>query len=95
MARRLTIGEEQEIVSYMRDHPQASVRSVAQRFGRSRPTISDLRRRYALDKPQVPDSSVESGTATGKDSDPLEGINLFEMTEEQFESLVARLGTKP
>jgi hypothetical protein len=95
MARRLTIGEEQEIVSYMRDHPQASVRSVAQRFGRSRPTISDLRRRYALDKPQVPDPSVESGTATGTDSDPLEGINLFEMTEEQFESLVARLGTKP
>ena len=95
MARRLSISEEREIIEFMRSYPQASVRSVAQRFGRSRPTISDLRRRYALDKPQVPDSSVESGTATGTDSDPLEGINLFEMTEEQFESLVARLGTKP
>jgi hypothetical protein len=51
MARRLSIQEEQEIVAYIRANPQASVRAVAHRFGRSRPTIDSLRSRYALDKP--------------------------------------------
>ncbi len=72
MARRLTITEEQEIVTYMRDNPQASVRSVAQKFGRSRPTISDLRRRYALDKPQAPQEGQVSDPGPPGD-DPLVG----------------------
>lgn len=63
MARRLTITEEQQIVEHMRDNPGASIRTVARRFGRSRPTIADLRSRYALDRPAVADSVGESATS--------------------------------
>jgi hypothetical protein len=64
MARRLSIQEEQEIVEYMRANPQASVRSVASRFSRSRPTIDSLRSRYALDKLQAPDPDLEEPRAS-------------------------------
>ena len=67
MARRLTVGEETEIVAFMRSNPHASERSVAKHFGRSRPTIGSLRSRYGLDYPQATDSSEESvaTSATG------------------------------
>src|SRR5829696_1897127 len=56
MARRLSISEEREIADYLRDHPDDSIRRVAQLFNRSRPAIAALRTRYGLDKPQAPDS---------------------------------------
>ena len=96
MARRLLIAEEQEIVSYLRDHPQASVRSVAQRFGRSRPTIDSLRRRYALDRPQAPPEVQDPGPPRGVSGVEVEdAVKLFEMSDEQFEALCDRLADQP
>ena len=69
MARRLSVQEEQEIVSYMRDHPEASDRAVSRRFVRSRAIISRLRSRYALDKPQAPASlSGEAGASSSTEA---------------------------
>ena len=90
MARRLSINEEAEIVDYMRWHAGASVRSVARLFGRSRPTVSSIRDRYALDRPQAP-LEVQNRMPVPPEDDPLAGTNLFEMTDEQFEILVRRL----
>ena len=95
MARRLSIQEEREIIDFMRSNPRASVRSVAQRFGRSRPTISDLRIRYALDRPQAPPEVQDPRPPGGELSVAEESVNLFEMSDEAFEALCARLEAQP
>ena len=94
MARRLSIQEEREIIDFMRSNPRASVRSVAQRFGRSRPTISDLRIRYALDRPQAP-PEVQDPRPPGGEPGAEESVNLFEMSDEAFEALCAQLEAQP
>jgi hypothetical protein len=98
MARRLSVHEEQEIVGYMRENPEVSERAVSRRFGRSRAIISRLKSRYALDKPQSSQEvqAAQPGPPGGESGvDPLEGTNLFSMTDEQFEILCARLEAKP